>query len=245
MSSSDILSKFVKEIASMSKPKINVLKDGFEYFIPTGADEASRIEPFRFVPEIVRVSTLSGFVDAVNFVKANTDKEFISIKDPNRVSLISLHNEKDARLDEIISCVNFSQTPFSSNHYMDQETFITSVLVHFETTVELEKLLELVSNISRASEIKSVDNGAAQQLSVQDGIRLVQEKIENPITLKPRRTFYEVEQPKANYVIRFRKESDTVSMALFLVDDGKWQVEAINSIKLFLEEQKTGFTILA
>ncbi len=192
---------------------------------------------------------MSGFVEAVKFAvkgKEDNDKCFISITNPNRFCLKKTPDKVDGKLDNIIECRNFEQGKFDSGEYMDQDKFITSLLVHFERDESLEYLLDLVSNVSRASEVKSVDNGASQQVTVQDGIRLIAEKVENPIVLRPRRTFYEIDQPEAKYVIRFKKsERSGITISLHLIDDGKWQYEAINSIKEFLAEKKLGIKILA
>ncbi|VTS32597.1 phage protein [Streptococcus pseudoporcinus] len=74
---------------------------------------------------------------------------------------------------------------------------------------------------------------------------LVKAKAPNPVTLRPYRTFAEVEQPASQFIFRINQRAE---MALFEADGGKWRLDAINNIANFLKEEladQTNITILA
>ncbi len=65
------------------------------------------------------------------------------------------------------------------------------------------------------------------------------------MTLRPYRTFAEVEQPASQFVFRINQNAQ---MALFEADGGKWRLEAINNIANYLKESlvlQDNITILA
>ena len=67
----------------------------------------------------------------------------------------------------------------------------------------------------------------------------------NPVTLRPYRTFNEVEQPASQFVFRINK---LANLALFEADGGKWKLEAVESIANYLKNELASnkkITILA
>lgn len=100
---------------------------------------------------------------------------------------------------------------------------------------------EAVKNVS--------DDGLTQTINVRAGITRVGEvDVPNPVTLRPFRTFPEIEQPASQYVLRLRsggKGGGPPECALFGVDSGLWEIEAIALIKSWLQERLPGFTVIA
>lgn len=59
----------------------------------------------------------------------------------------------------------------------------------------------------------------------------------NPVTLRPYRTFLEVEQPESKFIFRIREGSDGQPMfKLVEADGGLWKYEAVDAIKKYLTE---------
>ena len=91
-----------------------------------------------------------------------------------------------------------------------------------------------------------IDYVVIQIATVLDGVAsLAQAKTPNPVTLRPYRTFNEVEQPASQFVFRINKSAN---LALFEADGGKWQLEAISNIADYLMKELAGndkITILA
>ena len=65
--------------------------------------------------------------------------------------------------------------------------------------------------------------------------------VPSPVTLKPFRTFVEVEQPLSNFVFRMKQDRyDGIQCALFEADGGAWKIAAMREIKTYLKEQLEG-----
>lgn len=61
--------------------------------------------------------------------------------------------------------------------------------------------------------------------------------VPNPVTLRPYRTFLEVEQPESKFIFRIREGSDGQPMfKLVEADAGLWKYEAVDAIKKYLTE---------
>lgn len=65
-------------------------------------------------------------------------------------------------------------------------------------------------------------------------------------TLRPYRTFREVEQPASEFVFRLRSLNGEVPWcALFEADGGKWKLDAVLKIKAWLEAEELKIPIIA
>ena len=94
------------------------------------------------------------------------------------------------------------------------------------------------------------DDGVSQKATVKTGLASKSDAIiPSPVTLKPYRTFTEVEQPESQFVFRMKEDKyDGVQCALFEADGGAWKLHAMESIQEYLEEQLKGvdgFTIIS
>lgn len=67
------------------------------------------------------------------------------------------------------------------------------------------------------------------------------------VTLAPFRTFTEVPQPESPFIFRAKDAGAEAIplLALFECDGGKWQTQAMESIKKFLDDAKTGVPVIA
>lgn len=83
-------------------------------------------------------------------------------------------------------------------------------------------------------------------MTVRDGVAsLAHAKTPNPVTLRPYRTFNEVEQPASQFVFRVNKSAN---LALFEADGGKWKLDAVKNISDYLKTELANndkITILA
>ena len=78
------------------------------------------------------------------------------------------------------------------------------------------------------------DNGIATTITTQKGVALQSnEQIRPIITLKPYRTFQEVEQPESIFLIRVNERGITFTEA----DGGMWKLKARQTVKAFLEAE--------
>ena len=96
----------------------------------------------------------------------------------------------------------------------------SDILLQFASAIKIEKAAELVDN--GVSQITTIKNGVSSR---------VQAKAPNPVTLKPYRTFFEVDQPESKFVFRI---NDTPGCALFEADGGIWRAAAKTNIAEYL-----------
>lgn len=140
-------------------------------------------------------------------------------------------------------------TNFAFGKYMTPESLIVALQALFEDGFDRPSVLALLGNIKDEFVKSTQDDGVSQTVSAKDGIVLLSErKVPNPVNLAPFRTFDEVEQPVSRFVLRLKKDADSVVYAaLFEADGGAWRTEAIRRIAKKLEELlgATEITIVA
>lgn len=195
------------------------------------------------------VNTLSAIVE---YIKRGADKEalgvrqrfVIHVKDYNSVSLYRELNEDKGREELLRAEISNSSFPFG--RFLDMETFIINLQANFVQSDSRDSLVRLAGNIVSDSGVSQADDGISQQVTVRNGISLVgNEKVPNPITLSPYRTFTEIGQPASSFVFRLRKERDeSASMALFEADGEAWKRTAILSIAEWFSERLSGKDVI-
>lgn len=106
---------------------------------------------------------------------------------------------------------------------------------------------QLLSEISTGAKIVYNDNGVATSVVTRKGVDLQANQPIRPfVTLRPYRTFQEVEQPSSVFLIRISERG----ISLMGADGGMWKLHARETIKAFLqtkldEEVKAGKVIVA
>ncbi len=202
------------------------------------------------MPNALVVSTLTGLVD---YLKSNTDKlenVFCHIVSPSQVELRSplLPPFCDracymkAELDQIT-------LPF--NTWMDAEPFNIAMQAAFDDPDGLKAtdkglVLKFTSSVTSIVEAATSDDGVSQAVAVKAGITSKGVKeLPNPVTLRPYRTFIEVEQPASKFIFRCRQEGGKMQFSLTEADGGAWRSEAMKNIKAFLEKEVPQLVVIA
>lgn len=99
----------------------------------------------------------------------------------------------------------------------------------------MDYLLDLLSRISKDSNVATTDNGVSQTVEARKGIALkTVEPLKSRIPLRPFRTFQEVEQPESEFLLRMDEEGN---IGLFEADGGMWKLKARETVKAYLETQ--------
>lgn len=190
-------------------------------------------------PEALGVHTLSGIVDYV------AAQEGLKDMGPNPSVFLQVVSHQEVRLLTRIEgpfCQRTiflgaklpenSRYPFGA--WQDPETFIIELQAKFVPDDNIKALLTFVSSIKEANDRTSMDDGISQTVTAKTGVALVTEtKVPNPVTLRPYRTFLEVQQPGISCVLRLRQGP---MLSLHEADGGLWRLEAIQSIKTYLED---------
>lgn len=152
----------------------------------------------------------------------------------------------------VIAIAKFGEaTRFPFGRYMDQEAFLIGMQVGFVPDETTAKLLQLIGTVSASKVLNLLDDGVTQQVTASTGLaKLGLVGLPNPVTLRPYRTFSEVEQPPSRYIVRAKQTDDDEGktlplFALFPVEDPSWQAQARANIAAYLKEALASLTVLA
>jgi len=104
----------------------------------------------------------------------------------------------------------------------------------FQKTPDTEYALRLLSQITCGGKVTYNDDGLAMTVITQKGIALQgTEAIKPLISLKPYRTFQEIEQPTTIYLIRI----DERGISFIEADGGMWKLTARQTIKAYFDAE--------
>lgn len=133
--------------------------------------------------------------------------------------------------------------------FLSQEQFMIWAGANLADGPEKRELLAIVGGLVAADvrEVSSNDSGVAQQVQLTAKVSLNTIKTVKPIwTLRPNRTFSDVEQPESQFLLRLKNGSgDIPEVALFEADGGRWEMDAAKNIAEFLAEQDKESTVLS
>jgi hypothetical protein len=232
---------FVSEIVLQSaKPCIVDVEGRRRLLCPDKWRDAT---PKQSEVEPLNIGTLTGLVDylAADVDALTPDHFFVHIVDHGTVKLVARVEEEDKQFRRLVFLVASTDlvgaAPFLFNEYLDADRFTVGLQTGFLPTEQRKDLLTLVASIRENDVRETVDNGVSQQVKVAGGVVLVgMTKVPNPVTLRPFRTFREVEQPASLFALRLRvaRDGEKPQLALFQADGGAWKLEAVQAIKAFL-----------
>jgi hypothetical protein len=195
-------------------------------------------------PTPLRVFSLTALVD---YLKVNIDGLDIStlvchVVEPNHVMLRSKLCGNSIERPTYLSAEIF-ETRFKYEFFYDSETFNVKLQANFKDGEDKALLLQYVGN-TQESDVRNVgDNGITQEITVKTGIVTVAKvELPNPVTLRPFRTFNEIEQPASKFIFRAQKGPE---FALFEADNSAWKLEAMLSIKAYLNKHLPDLHVIA
>lgn len=199
------------------------------------------------VAKAIEVHTLTGLVDYFDKMSGQDQYSCLfHVHDFNRVNIVSFPFGAFRQRETFITA-----TAFDLKHKFDQhmpvENFIVylqSMFVQDETTA---KIMRIVGNITQGSEMNVSDDGFTQRVTAKAGVSRVEiVDLPNPVTLRPFRTFMDIQQPESKFILRIKADKDEgPRCALFEADGGAWKNGAIAGIKAYLEGRKVGVQIVA
>lgn len=237
----------------MLKELVDAIQDGTKAEIKTvnGIEYVTR-EVFIPPPEpslaTLNVHTLTGFLD---YLKTRTseleNKEpFIHVESPTMVSLLDIPLMRHRKRDYFCTATAITSSGFKFGQWQDVENFIIAMQSHFVRTDEVSLILQLVGNLRDEVIRTSEDDGITQIAAIRKGVaRVASAEVPNPVSLRPYRTFTEIEQPASSYVLRLKSGDATPSVALFEIADNRWQLEAITSLRSYLADKVGDVKIIA
>ena len=220
-----MIESFIEKIEEMTGPK--VIKTDYGMFSDF---QLRRIED-RLV-DTTKLSSLSGLVTMMKQEMNNYDNPlFVRVVSPEQVDVLGTVRCDMQRERPYVTYAKFIS--FDFNDYISIEDMIICLKSRFAPTEDRDYLVQLLGNITDQQSVQTKDDGITQSATVKSGIQLVGEQRIKPIvTLKPYRTFLEVEQPESDFLIRLKDGR----AALFEADGGAWKCEAVKNIADKLRE---------
>lgn len=203
------------------------------------------------MPEAITVKNLSSLVE---YLKTNVDdlilEELIChVESPTTVSIKSaLVGEHQDRKTYIVAKLDQIELPF--NKYIPAEEFCIALQACFTdeapTATDRGLVLKYAANVKTTLENTLSDDGVTQGVTIRKGIASVENvEMPNPVTLRPFRTFTEVEQPASSFVFRAKSNDSGMHYMLVEADGGAWRSAAMHNIKAFMETQVEGLSVIA
>ncbi|MBP2621144.1 hypothetical protein ACVRXQ_12005 [Streptococcus panodentis] len=225
--------------------KIIKSETGKEYY-DSNRHSLCELNPRQYAP-VLNLHTLRSLVD---YLKSDNDiinskRVLVVVESPQKVSVYDQVDFDYGRRNQLVYVqAAVPRIPFDNWH--DQEEFNIMLQSMFIDDADRSIVLDFASHLKIEKGAEVQDNGVSQMATVRDGVAsLSKAKTPNPVTLRPYRTFNEVEQPASQFIFRINKLAD---LALFEADGGKWQLEAISNIASYLTKELVGndkITILA
>lgn len=228
------------------------IKDAIKYLVNLG-EEAAKPEVIEIAgktyctksmtrygkEEMAAPLTACSLNSLLDYLHSNTnelhDRMIIHIEGPTHVRLISGLTKERNR--ECLFEVKTNPNGFSFDHYYDQENFIINMQTAFEQTDETALILTVAGNVENKTVANYGDDGTSQKATISKGIAGKEDVIvPNPVSLRPYRTFLEVEQPESKFIFRIREDGNGApEFKLVGADGGMWKYTAVNRIKRYIE----------
>lgn len=179
--------------------------------------------------------TLNSLIDYLNTRKEELrDSMIIHVESPTTVRLLS-GLTKERNREELFR-VTTNPNGFEFGRYYDQEHFIINMQTAFQQTEETKLILAVAGNVENKTVANYGDDGTSQKATISKGVAGKADVIvPNPVTLRPYRTFLEVEQPESKFIFRIGEGNGGEPLfKLVDADGGLWKYLAVDSIKKYL-----------
>ena len=217
--------EFIEKIEDMTGPKV----------IETVQGTFSDKHLYRIENELADTIVLSSLSGLAEMIKQEMNEYnlplFVRATSAERVHVFGAIRDDMQRERPFTAEAKF--IGFDFNEYISIENMIICLKSRLAPTEDRDYLVQLLGNITDQQSVQTKDDGITQSATVKSGIQLVGEQRIKPIvTLKPYRTFLEVEQPASDFLIRLKDGR----AALFEADGGAWEREAVKNVADKLRE---------
>jgi len=195
-------------------------------------------------PAALQIETLTGIVD---YLKADIDQVTsrsikpiaLIVHGPKRVDVISCLDGDYLSRKMYLSAVNSDKGVFQFGSFSPLENFIVSLQSGFLDDDFRAAILKVVGNIKTGAEATFDDDGVTQTVTAKAGITRVENVVvPNPVSLRPFRTFPEIDPLTSDFILRIRKGGGVMpEAALFECDGGAWELQTAIKIKEWLVDK--------
>ena len=225
-----MLKTFIQYIIELSEPKIQKI-DGQTY-----SDKPLHRINHNPKAEPIPLNTLTSLVDylSTDLPDIAGEQFIVHIQSPTKVAVYSALDADRKR--EFLVEVNAQVPAFNFNQFIEHEQFCIGLQSKFIDNDDRALLLKFAGTVESGSISEYGDDGVTQKATIKTGIASKGEAlVPSPVTLKPFRTFIEVDQPVSSFIFRMQPgKYEGIQCALFEADGGAWKNNAMNEIKVFL-----------
>lgn len=184
----------------------------------------------------IEASTLTAMVDYIRNCGGELRPSMIlHVVSPTKVRLYSGLTKERKRECLFESSCNVPS--FQFDKWQDQERFLIELQACFEVTEDMLLIQKVAGNVEAKTTANYGDDGVSQKTTIRQGIASKTDVIvPNPVTLKPYRTFLEIDQPVSEFVFRIGDEHDKPTFKLIEAQGGLWKNKAMADIKDYFAE---------
>jgi hypothetical protein len=229
-----MLKAAIEKIQEMSKPVIQVI-EGRTFSVNTDG-EASEIRPTIDLAHTLSLRSLDALVKMIKTEAVNKYAApfYIMIPDHMTVRCFAQPKEEIRNIRQVFYEVNATDVPgWEAEAQLGFEAAQIAMRTRFQETPDTTYALKLLSEISNGAKITFSDNGIATSVVTQKGVSLqTNESIRPIVSLKPYRTFQEVDQPASQFLIRINEHG----ISFIEADGGMWKLAARKTIKEYFDK---------
>lgn len=229
-----MLKAAIEKIVSLANPEIYMI--GEETYSTVNL---RRVDPHVDRPAMIEFGSLDAIVKSIaTEIDRVTCPVFVIVETPTCVEAVTTYRQDNMQRDFLYRAK--PSLPKTLDNWMGHDDAMIALRSRYIETEDTLYIIDLLSSISDQSDVKTTDNGLTQQVTVKQGIALKQtERVKPRVTLKPYRTFLEVEQPASEFLLRMRpgdpEKGKEALIGLFEADGGAWKLEAKHSIAQYFE----------
>lgn len=229
-----MLKEFIEHIQHTTQPLIQEV-DGRSFCI-TSSGGVSEIRPTIDHPDTLPLHSLDALVKLIKTEAVAICKTlYITIPDHMTVDCFTKPNADERFFRQFFYQAKATDVPgWEARTQFSFDEAMIALRTRFQKTVDTDYTLKLLSEITTGAKVTFNDNGVATTVVTQKGIALQGNETIRPIvSMKPYRTFQEVEQPVSEFLIRINDRGINFIEA----DGGMWKLNARENVKAFLEDK--------
>lgn len=230
-----MIKEAIEKIQAMSAPIIHAFED--RTFCITSAGVVTEIRPSLDFPNVLPLTSLDALVKMIQTeaTKLFSPPFYVTIPDHMSVDCFAQPAEDQRGMRLTFYKVKATDVPgWESKTQLPFEEAMIALRTRFQKTFDTDYALKLLSEITTGAKITYNDNGVATTVVTKKGIDLQSNEAIRPIvSLKPYRTFQEVEQPASEFLIRINERG----ISFIEADGGMWKLKARETIKAYFEDK--------
>nr|DAG18158.1 MAG TPA: hypothetical protein [Caudoviricetes sp.] len=226
-----MLKEAIQEIVKLAGPK--TFDIGGEHY---ASQDLCRVDPKKDFPETITLNGLDSLCKLIRNEATDLfcdDQILVQVASYN---LVRVYTTLDGEMDRCYLYKCQADTPeVKTDRWLNHEAAVIQLQSMYIPNEDTAYLLSLLSSISKDSKVTTTDNGVTQTVEARKGVALMGNvQIKPRVTLRPFRTFLEVEQPESEFILRL---SDNGEINLIGADGGAWKLEAVRNIAAYFETQ--------